>query len=118
VETNREKYLTGLAYDCYMDDSNDRNSHYLARELMYKGRYQSAIREFIRHIGMDKRHTEKSQSMIYIGDCLRYIGRANEALGWYTRALDIEPNRREPLIALAKHYMDNENFNLAKVYAL
>jgi hypothetical protein len=72
-KTNRGKYLTGLAYDCFINPNNDRNSHYFGREMMYHKRYKSAIKEFKRHIAMDKRPTEKAQSMTYIGDCLMYL---------------------------------------------
>lgn len=104
VETNRSGYLVGLAYDIFLDPTNDRNSHYFARELMYKGRYESAISEFKRHIGMNKWATERAQSMIYIGDCLRYLGKEDESFGWYIQAFATEPGRREPLMVLAEYF--------------
>jgi len=45
-KTNRSGYLKGLAVDCFKNPENDRNSHYLAREMMYLGRHKSAIKEF------------------------------------------------------------------------
>ena len=35
---HRSNYLTGLALDCYLNPENDRNSHYLGRELFWCGR--------------------------------------------------------------------------------
>ena len=55
----RGRYIIGLAYDCYNDLSNDRHSHYLARELMWTGRHKSAYMEFHRHIKMDRWPAEK-----------------------------------------------------------
>src|SRR6267142_1639782 len=59
-ETNRSGYLTGLALDCFLNPDNDRNSHYFARDLMWSGRYRSAIREFDRHIAMNKWEAERA----------------------------------------------------------
>lgn len=103
-ETNRGGYLKGLAYDVFLDPENDRNSHYFARELMYKGRFKSAIKEFERHIAMNKWSTEASQSMIFIGECFNYLGDPGQSLYWHVKAFDKDPTRREPLMKLAEHY--------------
>ncbi len=104
VETNRSHYLTGLAIDCFQNPENDRNSHYFARELMYKGRFLSAIREFERHIAMNRWPTERAQSIIFVGDCYFYLGNMDESYKWYIKAFELEPNRREPLMKLAEHF--------------
>ncbi len=108
-ETNRSHYLTGLALDVYLHPENDRNSHYFGRELMYRGHFNSAIRELKRHVEMNRWPAERAQSMIYIGDC--YMMQANplEALAWYFRAFDVSPNRREPLMKLAEYYYQNKS---------
>lgn len=107
VETNRSHYLTGLAYDCFINPENDRNSHYMGRELMYRGRFKSAIREFKRHILMNKWPTEAAQSMAFIGDCNIYLGDKEEALSWYLKSFDKEPNRREPIMKISEYYYRN-----------
>lgn len=109
VETNRGGYLKGLAYDCYLHQDSDRNSHYLAREMLYTGRYRSAIKEFERHIAMNKWQTERAQSMLFIGDCHYYLGNKDEAVKWYLKSFDLEPNRREPIMKLAEMaYRENK----------
>lgn len=118
VETNRSHYLTGLAYDCFMNQDNDRNAHYFARELMYKGRFKSAIEQFERHIAMNKWPTEASQSMIFIGDCHIYLGNEENAISWYTIAYNKEPNRREPFMKLAEMYYRKGQALPAVAYAL
>lgn len=105
VETNRNGYLTGLALDCYRNPDNDRNAHYFARELVYKGRYKSAIKAFETHIQMNGWIEEKAQSMVYIGDCNMYLGNTQEALSWYQKSFDICTTRREPLMKIAEHYL-------------
>lgn len=108
-ETNRKHYLTGLALSCYLDPKNDRNSHYFGRELMYRHHPISAIRELKRHIAMGAWPVERSQSMIYIGDCYKQLGNPMAMLDWYMRAFFIAPNRREPLMRIAEHYYEKQS---------
>lgn len=114
---HRGNYLTGLGLDCYLNPNNDRNSHYLARELMYTGRFNSAIKEFSRHIEFNGWPAEKAQSMIYMGDCYGSLGNLNEQLSWYHKAFACDPTRREALIKAATVYKNNKNWWTAMVYA-
>jgi len=50
--SNRINYLSNIAYDLYMDPTNERQAHCLARQLMYEKRYRSAIAVFMRHLTM------------------------------------------------------------------
>lgn len=102
-KTNRTGYLKGLAVDCYNNPENDRNSHYFAREMMYNGRFKSAIKEFENHISMGRWPTESAQSMLYIGDCFKALGDFDEMFKWYSKSIDKEV-RREPLMRLAEYY--------------
>jgi glycosyltransferase involved in cell wall biosynthesis len=45
-QSKRTSYLKGLSYACFSEPNNDRNSHYLARELFWCGRPKSALKEF------------------------------------------------------------------------
>lgn len=102
-KTNRTGYLKGLAVDCFNNPDNDRNSHYFAREMMYCGRFKSAIKEFLNHISMNRWTTEAAQSMLYIGDCYRALGDFDNMLLWYTKSFEKEA-RREPMMRIAEHY--------------
>ena len=102
-KTNRSGYLKGLALDCFNNPSNDRNSHYLAREMFYLGRFKSAIKEFENHISMNRWPTEAAQSMLYVGDCFKALGDFDEMLKWYAKSIEKEV-RREPLMRLAEYY--------------
>jgi glycosyltransferase involved in cell wall biosynthesis len=117
VETNRSHYLTGLALDCYRNPTNDRNAHYFARELMYRNRFRSAIKQFKVHVEMNKWTEERAQSMLHIGECYQYIGKFDETLKWYMKALDICPERREPLMKLAEYYFSKNSPKHVIVYA-
>jgi glycosyltransferase involved in cell wall biosynthesis/tetratricopeptide (TPR) repeat protein len=104
TETDRTKYLAGLAWACYEEPLNDRNSHYFARELMYRGKYRSAIKEFERHVSMGAWLDERGQSVVYIGCCYEALGENDKALEYWHRANDLMGNRREPLIHLAQYW--------------
>lgn len=103
-ETNRGHYLKGLAFDCLQSPNNDRNAHYFGRELMYTGRFRSAIKQLTKHVEMKRWPTEASQSMVFIGDCFAVLGEFDNAIAAWSKAFDMEPNRREPLMKLAEHY--------------
>jgi len=114
---HRGNYLVGLAVDCFMNPENDRNSHYLARELMWTGRPKSAIKEFERHIVFNAWPAERAQSMIFIGDAFGMLNNPEKQIEWYNRGFYTDPNRRESLIKIAEFYKHNNNPRAVLVYA-
>ncbi len=125
-ETNRTGYLRGLAIDCFNNQEKDRNSHYFARELWWTGRPWSAAKEFERHIAMNKWPAEKAESMLFLADINGAMAdsepdmkqeRLDAQLAWCHRALDTEPNRREPLLKLAQIYQRRNEPTPATFYA-
>ena len=104
---HRGNYLVGLALDCYQNPDKDRQSHYFARELMWKGRPKSALKEFKRHVAMNRWVAECSQSMIFMGDIFGRLNQLSEQIEWYSKAFHHDPNRREALIKLAYFYKFN-----------
>ena len=114
---HRGNYLPGLALDCFLHKNNDRNSHYFAREMMYTGRYKSAIKEFTRHIGFNAWVQEKAQSMIFIGYCYGYLGDFAKQVEWYNTAFFNDSSRREALIKLAEAYRKAGNWYAVAAHA-
>ncbi len=114
---HRGNYLVGLALDCWEHWDKDRQSHYLARELMWTGRPRSALQEFQRHIKMNGWPAERAQSMTFMGDCYGKLGMPQEQVEWYNNAFYLDSNRREPLIKLALFYQFNGNKKACAVYA-
>jgi len=114
--TNRASYLSGLAIDCFQHQDNDRNSHYFARELFWSGRRRSAIKEFQRHLVISNWNAEKSQSMLYIGDCYMALNDKDSAFDWWNRAYALEPTRREPLMKFADYYFKRNDWARTSVY--
>ena len=114
---HRRRYLTGLALDCFLNPSNDRNSHYLARELLYTGRYKSAYAEFERHLTLKGWPAEAAQSVIFQGDCLLASGDAEAAVAKWHAAIARDSGRREPWMRLAWHYYRLRDPQRAACYA-
>jgi glycosyltransferase involved in cell wall biosynthesis len=115
---HRRRYLTGLALDCFQNPNNDRNSHYLAREMLYTGRYKSAYQEFERHIGMNGWFTEATQSIIFQGECAFYLGNEDLAVKKWHEAIARDSSRREPWMRLAHHFHKKDDKQRAAAYAM
>lgn len=116
-EQSRGQYLTGLAVDCFQNPDNDRSAHYLAREIMWSGRYRSAIQLFERHIEMNKWAPEQSQSEVFVGDCWKHLGDPAQAVRHWWNATAIDCTRREPWLRLAEHYFQKDDRQRTACYA-
>lgn len=49
---NRARYLQAMAYQIYMEPDRSRQTHWLARDLLWSGRRRSALKLFVRHFEM------------------------------------------------------------------
>jgi glycosyltransferase involved in cell wall biosynthesis len=113
----RSRYLPGLALACYQEPNDDRNCHYLGRELTWTNRPKSAMAVLQRHIDMKKWEAERAQSMIFMGDCCGQLNRPHEQAEWYHRAFHLDSSRREALIRLAGFYRHNNQPKPCAAYA-
>jgi glycosyltransferase involved in cell wall biosynthesis len=114
--SDRSHYLKGLAIDCWQQPDYDRNSHYLGREMYWRGRYKSAIKELTRHVAMNKWQTERSQSMLFIGDSWMMLGEDAKGLVAYNEAFAIDSTRREPFMRLADYYYRKKDYQRTAAY--
>lgn len=110
---SRAQYLPLLEASVAEDPLDDRNTHYLAREYMYRHRYEEAIRTFIRHLELSTAtwRDERCASMRYIAQCSFALGRPQEGVRWLLRAAAEAPSLREPWLALAAHYYAEKNWH-------
>lgn len=117
---HRSSYLTGLLWAMHSGEgaaeSPDRAMHYAARELLYTGRYRSAINLFREHIDMSGWQAECAQSAIFAGDASKCLGNNLEAARWYHEACRIDPMRREPFCALGQMYQDMKDYQQSAIY--
>jgi tetratricopeptide (TPR) repeat protein len=116
-QTHRTRYMAGLALDCYLNQNNDRNSHYLGREFIWNGRPRSAIKEFTRHVAMNCWQQERGQSMVFIGDAHMMLGEEEKGIESWHKAIQIDDTRREPWLRLADYYWKKNNPQRVLCYA-
>ena len=116
-ESNRGHYLPGLAYDHWLRPDYDRNAHYFGRELLWHGRYKSAIKQFERHIKIATWPAEAAQSTIFIGQCYGYMGNEAKQVEYYLKAMIMDTSRREPLIQLCDLYRHKDDFQKVACFA-
>lgn len=110
---SRGQYLPLLQMSVAEDPHDDRNSYYLARELMYAGRNDEAVAEFQRHLALPSArwNLERASSM-------RYLGRILDDEGWLLRAVAEAPDQREPRVELAEHYYRHGEWEACRRAAL
>lgn len=103
---SRGQYLPLLELAVSEDPSDDRNSHYLAREYFYAGRLAEAQAEFIRHLGLPSATwaPERAQSM-------RYLYKITGREGWLRDAIRACPDRREAWVDLAQHHYEHREWS-------
>jgi glycosyltransferase involved in cell wall biosynthesis len=106
---SRGQYLPLLELSVLEDPYDDRNAYYFARELFFNGQYREAALEFERHLSLPKAvwKPERAASMRYIAKC-----RPEDAKLWLVKAIEEDPNRREPLVDLAMWSYENREWAL------
>jgi tetratricopeptide (TPR) repeat protein len=104
---SRGQYLPLLEQACREDPHDDRNAHYLAREYFFKGRLETAAKEFKRHLDLPsaKWAAERARSMRYLAQC-----EPHAAEQWLLKAVAEDPNRRETWADLANHYYHHDDW--------
>lgn len=115
--TDRGGYLKGLALAVVQEPFNDRNSHYFGRELLYRGRPKSAIKQLEAHIKISGWAEERSQSQVHIGEAYMGLGEAQKAIHSWIDAFDTCPRRREGLMKIAEYYYQHKSAPHALAYA-
>jgi glycosyltransferase involved in cell wall biosynthesis len=102
---SRGQYFPLLELAVQEDPTNDRNSHYLAREYFNHGIEDKAEAEFIRHLSLEsaKWGAERAQSC-------RYLYKITKDVSWLLQAVEEAPGRREPLVDLALYYHEVEDW--------
>ena len=108
---SRGSYLGLLELSTREEPNDDRNSHYLGREYMYRGMYDQSIAELKRHLSLStaRWEAERAASMRFIGRCYLAKNEPIEAERWFQRALAEWPVDREPWFELGKFYYHRQD---------
>lgn len=104
---SRGQYLPLLEQAVKERPWDDRNAHYLAREYYYRGMYDKAIPEFIRHLELPtaKWGAERARSMRYLAEM-----QPDQRFSWLMKALSEDPHRRETWVDLAKYWYEQQRW--------
>lgn len=118
VSKSRSSYLPLLELGVREEPDDDRNIHYLGREYMFYQMYDKAIMMFHRHLACKNAvwSLERCASMRFLGRCYFQKNCLEEALLWYKKAIEEEPNQREGYVELANYYYLVKDYKLALKY--
>lgn len=103
---SRSQYLPLLRLAVEEDPFDDRNCHYLARELMFAGLNEEAEEMFRQHLGLDRAvwKPERAASM-------RYLYKLTGKVSWLDAAVAECPERREAWVDLARHQYEEADWH-------
>ena len=97
-QKSRAQYLELLELSVREAPEDDRNTHYLGREYLYRGRWDDCIRTLRRHLAMKSAvwADERCASMRYLARAYAAKGDDAQAECWCCRAAAEAPHLREP----------------------
>jgi glycosyltransferase involved in cell wall biosynthesis len=106
---SRGQYLPLLKLSTVEDPNDDRNAYYYARELYFNGQFEDATKEFLRHLSLPTARWAPERAASY-----RYLAKCNPAdtKEYLIKAIEEDPNRREPRVELANHAYLTEDWQL------
>lgn len=106
---SRGSYLGLLELSVKEDPTNDRNTHYLGRELTFYSRWEDAIKVLEKHISMNGWYAERAMSYMYLGRCHWNLGNKEAADAAWRKASEIATDHREAAFEAANsHYESGE----------
>jgi len=96
---SRGQYLGLLELSVREEPDDERNAYYLGREYVFAGMLPEASAALRRFLDLPTATwaPERARAMVYLGD-------VEDSEEWYIRAVLEAPGRREPWVALAKHF--------------
>lgn len=102
-EKSRAQYLPLLELSVKEAPEDDRNTHYLGREYMFRERWDDCIRVLEHHLSMPSAvwADERAASMRYIARSWKMKGKTEKARDWYLKAIAEAPHLREAYVELA-----------------
>lgn len=86
---------------------------YLCHELYYRGLYEESIQELneaLNKFSPQFNGIEIGSCYLFMGDSYVKLGKLNEAMASYLKAIEIIPSYREPYLNLAKIFLDRKQY--------
>lgn len=116
---SRTQYLPLLELAVAERPGDNRNTHYLGREYMFRGMWKECIETLQRHLALPSAtwKDERSASMRYIARATEALGQDEEAMLWLFRAIGEAPHLREGWLEAAELALRQENYALCLYFA-
>jgi glycosyltransferase involved in cell wall biosynthesis len=111
------RWLELLQAENAREPHNSRTVYCLAQTYHELDRFSEAIRVYEESLVLGRWPEQLYESMYRTGDCYEQLGKWDEAQRCYLAAHSRMPNRAEPLVALARHYREREDWALTYLYA-
>lgn len=112
-----ERVARLLEKDLEENPGNPRSTFYLAQSYKDCGRKEDAIRVYRERAMMGGWSEEVFYSWFQIGVLSNSLGRWPDAEAAFLKAYEARPQRAEPLVNLAAHYRQKQNWAMAVLYA-
>ncbi len=114
---SRGQYLPLLKLAAKENQDDPRCAHYLGREYFYYGRWEDAIREFVRHLGTRNAwRAERAATMRYLAECYLGLGDLEKAELWALRGIGTAPDIRESWYEAERVYYFKEAWETCAYY--
>lgn len=109
---SRGHYMETLELSVKEDPHCPRNAFYYARELYFNRQYEKAITALDCYLKMPEATwiNDRCYAMRVTGQCHEALGDQAKAESWYHKAAAEAPHTREPWVALAKLYYDQQKW--------
>ena len=115
---SRGQYLPILERSVKENPNDARDVYCLGREYKHYNRYEDAIRTFHHFLKLEGAtwNQERAATMRMIGDCYLHMGYIEEAILWFSYAIEEVPNIRDGYYDLGKAYIAINDFENARMY--
>ena len=109
---SRGHYMETLELSVKEDPYCPRNAFYYARELYFNRQYEKAIEALDKYLKMPEATwvNDRCYAMRVTGQCYEALGDQAAAESWYHKAAAEAPHTREPWVALAKLYYEQQKW--------
>jgi hypothetical protein len=116
---SRGGYIGLLEMSVAEDPADDRNSHYLAREYSFHGRWDDVLCEGQRHLTLKSAtwDKERAKTMRLLAQACRHKGEPRQARTWLHRAVAEDPSSRENYVDMAELCLAEEDHAGAHYFA-
>lgn len=118
LEKSRGQYLGILERSVKENPNNVRDVYCLAREYKHYNRYEDTIKTFHHFLKLEGAtwNQERATAMRMMGDSYMKLGYVEEAILWYTYAIEEIPNVRDAYYDLGKAYTTIQDYQNARIY--